>query len=147
MAQTTEIYKPVDIDEKRPEGLQRLPSLPAEAASPAWPAEHSVEGPLDLHRLAVPNPALTYFLRASGSAMEGAGIYDGDLLVVDCSLEPEHGKVVIAAIYGELTVKRLEIRNKQIYLVPAAPGHEETQITGHPGAYIWGVVTHNLHKL
>ena len=71
------------------------------------PAEQYLEPPLDLNKLLVKRPAATYFVRVQGDSMEGKGIYDGDLLVVDRSLDPRDGDVVIAAVDGEFTVKTL----------------------------------------
>ncbi|WKJ91327.1 translesion error-prone DNA polymerase V autoproteolytic subunit [Methylomonas montana] len=71
------------------------------------PADDYVEKSLDLNDLLVPKPAATFFVRAKGDSMLGAGIHPNDILVVDRSIEPIHGKVVICAINGELTVKRL----------------------------------------
>lgn len=79
--------------------------------------------------------------------MLGVGIRDGDLLVVDRSLEAKSGKVVIAAVEGELTVKRLVRRPNQVVLQPANPEYAEIDITDKEYVYIWGVVTYVIHKL
>lgn len=71
------------------------------------PAADYTERPLDLNELCIAHPAATYFVRVSGDSMIGAGIYDGSLLVVDRSVTPKHGDIIIAAISGELTVKKL----------------------------------------
>lgn len=79
--------------------------------------------------------------------MINAGIHDGDLLVVDRSLPAAHNKVVIAAIEGELTVKRLVRREGRVLLVPEHPDYPEIDITEHEYVHIWGVVTYVIHKL
>jgi DNA polymerase V len=95
----------------------------------------------------VRNETATFFLHASGDSMEGAGIRDGDLLVVDRSLEPRNGRTVIAAVGGELTVKRLARRGGRILLVPANPDYPEFDVTDREDLCIWGVVTYAVHKL
>ncbi|GHV56140.1 hypothetical protein FACS189460_0340 [Deltaproteobacteria bacterium] len=79
--------------------------------------------------------------------MLGAGIHNGDLLVVDRSKSPVSGKVVVAAVDGELTVKRLVKRGERAFLVPENPNFPEIEITGRADAGIWGVATHVLHNL
>lgn len=74
------------------------------------PAQDYVEDRLDLNRLAVRHPSATYFIKVSGDSMIGAGIGDGDLLVVDRSLNAEHGDIVVASVAGEFTVKELQTR-------------------------------------
>src|SRR5690606_22581593 len=69
------------------------------------PAQDYIEDRLDLNRLAVRHPSATYFVKVSGDSMIGAGIGDGDLLVVDRSLDAGHGDIVVAAVAGEFTVK------------------------------------------
>ncbi|CQH41606.1 mutagenesis and repair protein MucA [Yersinia enterocolitica] len=71
------------------------------------PAADYIERPLDLNELCIAHPAATYFVRVSGNSMTGAGIYDGSLLVVDRSITAKHGDIIIAAIGGEFTVKKL----------------------------------------
>jgi DNA polymerase V len=76
-----------------------------------------------------------------------AGIHDGDLLVVDRSLTPGNGTVVIAAVNGELTVKYLAMKNDRVLLVPANDEYHPLDITEQEDAVIWGVVTYAIHKL
>jgi DNA polymerase V len=125
---------------------QPLYFFPVAAGFPS-PAEDYIQEELDLHKLVVRNQAATFFLRVSGDSMLGAGIHDGDLLVVDRSRNPESGKIVIAAWDGELTVKRLEIRNRRIFLIPDNPDYPEFEVTDKEDAVIWGVVTFVVHKL
>jgi len=77
-----------------------------EAGFPS-PADDYMEGPLDLNEHVIKHPSATYFVRASGDSMTGAGIFSGDLLIVDRSLEYAHGRIAIVEINGHLTVKRL----------------------------------------
>lgn len=110
------------------------------------PADDYIENMLDLNQYLVKNPASTYLVRASGLSMINAGIYSDDLLVVDRSLEPQHGKIVIAAIDGELTVKRLYKDKGKILLLPENPEFEAIDITDREGIVIWGVVTNVIHS-
>ena len=111
------------------------------------PAEDYVEDYLDLHKLMVKNPTATFFLKVKGSSMVEAGIFDGDLLVVDRSLPAVSGRIVVAALDGELTVKRLKIKGTRVYLAPENPSYPVTEITDREDAVIWGVVTYVARKV
>ena len=143
ISQVHPIITPSDLDENRP-GQPQLPSLPAGWPSPA---ENYVEDTLDLHKLAVKNPPATFFLRVTGDSMIGAGIHNGDLLVVDRSRDPVSGKIVVANVDGELTIKRLVKRKARLYLSPENPSFPEIDITDREETSLWGVATYVLHKL
>ena len=119
------------------------------AVSAGWPspADDYVKEEINLHDVAVRNPAATFFLRAAGDSMIGVGIHDGDLLVVDRSIPAGHNRIVIAAIDGELLVKKIVRRAGRVYLAPANPEYPEIDITDGEYLHIWGVVTYALHKL
>lgn len=119
---------------------------PVEAGFPS-PAEDYLDRRLDLHSHLVRNEAATFFLRAHGHSMINAGIHDGDLLVVDRSEAAAHNRVVIAALDGELTVKRLVRRGERVFLAPENPDYSEIDITEHEYVHVWGVVTYVIHKL
>lgn len=85
------------------------------------PAEQYAEPPLDLNELLVKRPAATFFVRVSGDSMIGEGIHDGDILVVDRSLRPASGDVIVASIDGEFTVKTYSKDKEGVHLVPANP--------------------------
>lgn len=85
------------------------------------PAEQYAEPPLDLNELLVKRPAATFFVRVSGDSMIGEGIHDGDILVVDRSLRPASGDVIVASIDGEFTVKTYRKDKEGVHLVPANP--------------------------
>lgn len=110
------------------------------------PADDYIECKLDLNEYVIQHPAATFFVRASGDSMKDAGIHSGDMLVVDRSLEATHGKIVIAAINGELTVKRLSQRAGKIQLLPANANYPPIDITEEQDFIIWGVVTHVIHE-
>ncbi|NMQ18897.1 translesion error-prone DNA polymerase V autoproteolytic subunit [Candidatus Competibacter phosphatis] len=111
------------------------------------PADDDVEGRLDLNQHLIRHPAATFFVRVSGESMLGAGIHPGDLLVVDRALEPAHGKVVIAVVNGELTVKRLCIRDGQVRLLAENERYAPIVLSGDMDLQIWGVVTNVIHPL
>ncbi|VEG90241.1 LexA family protein [Legionella spiritensis] len=110
------------------------------------PADDYIETYLDLNQHLVKHPAATFFVVASGDSMIGAGIASGDMLIVDRSLEPVHGKIVIAAINGELTVKRLSHQDGRMRLMPENKHYKPIDITEDLDMVIWGVVTHVIHR-
>lgn len=112
------------------------------------PADDYVEGTLDLNRHLIRNPPATFFLRVQGESMLGAGIHPGDLLVVDRSIEPKHGSVVIAVLDGELTVKRLwQPSLERVELRAENPAFPPIVIKEFQQFELWGVVTNVIHAL
>ena len=95
----------------------------------------------------VPNPAATFFVRVAGDSMIGAGIHHNDILVVDRSLEPITGKVVIAVVNNELTVKRLVKKGENICLKAESPDYPDIKMTEGNTCEIWGVVAFVVHAL
>ncbi len=131
----------------------RLPLIGSrvEAGFPS-PADDFIERSLDLNEQLVATPIATFFVRASGHSMDGAGIHDGDLLVVDRSLTPMSGNIVIAVVDGGLTVKRLSKHGMKASLMPEPSNADEgtykpIEITIETDATIWGVVTWSMHRL
>ena len=111
------------------------------------PADDDIEESLDLNQHLIKHPAATFFLRVSGDSMEGAGIYDGDLLVVDKSLEASNQKIVIVALEGQLTVKRLVKKNDQVWWYPENTNYQPMLLTDQQDITVWGVVTNVIHKV
>ena len=111
------------------------------------PADDYVEKTLDLNELLVQKPAATFFVRAQGESMLGAGIHPNDILVVDRSIEPVPGKIVICALNGELTVKRLERDNEQWQLKAENPAYADIVLHDELEMVIWGVVTNVIHPV
>jgi DNA polymerase V len=111
------------------------------------PAEDYIDQRLDLNELLIENPAATFFVRVAGDSMIGAGINHDDILIVDRSLEPVSGKIVIAVINGELTVKRLRIDEQRCLLVAENPDYGPLEVSPETGCEIWGVVTSVIHPL
>jgi len=111
------------------------------------PADDYMEGKLDLNKYLIKHPAASFFIRVIGDSMINAGIFDGDLLIVDRSLEALSGKIVIAVIDGDLTVKRLLKKQNKIYLAAENPNYSDIEIKDESSLHIWGVVTNVIHKL
>ncbi len=119
-------------------------SLPLYAARPAAgfpaPGDDEVEKALDLNDLLIENPSATFFVRVEGDSMERAGIFSGDILVIDRSLEPVQGTIVVAAVYGEMVVKRLDKKGGLIRLLSEQDGYEPIVVSDNDDCFIWGVV-------
>ncbi|TYQ23976.1 translesion error-prone DNA polymerase V autoproteolytic subunit [Pseudanabaena sp. UWO311] len=119
---------------------------PVAAGLPA-PTEDYIEGKIDLNRHLVKHPDSTFLVRVVGESMQDAGIHPRDLLVVDRSLEAISGKVVIAVVDGELTVKRLRKHRNKLWLMPENPNFQPIEIGENVELHIWGVVTNVIHAL
>ncbi|HAT7071805.1 TPA: translesion error-prone DNA polymerase V autoproteolytic subunit [Legionella pneumophila] len=111
------------------------------------PGDDYIESMLDLNEYLIKHPASTFFVRASGESMINAGIYSGDILIVDRGIEATHGKIVIVALNGELTVKRLSRQHGQVKLLAENPDFPPIDITEEYDMLIWGVVTHVIHTV
>lgn len=133
------------LDDITPSTLLPLFSSKVQAGFPS-PADDYIERYLDLNREFIKHPRATFFLRTTGDSMKDAGIFPGDLLIVDKTLEPTDGKIVIAAINGELTVKRLCRKNGKTRLLPANPLFKPIEITREEDLVIWGVVILVMHE-
>lgn len=110
------------------------------------PADDYIEGYLDLNSKFIPRPSSTFVVQATGESMVEAGIFSGDWLLVDRSIEPSDGRIVIAAVNGELTVKRLSKKADRVQLLPANAQFNPIDITEDCEMTIWGVVTLVLHE-
>ena len=111
------------------------------------PADDYIDRDLDLNEHLITNPAATFFVRVAGDSMTGAGINNNDILIVDRSVAPISGKIVIAVINGELTVKRLIKTESSCRLVAENPDYSDIEITGEMELEIWGVATSAIHTL
>ncbi len=111
------------------------------------PADDYIDRELDLNEYLIANPAATFFVRVAGDSMIGAGINHDDILIVDRSLAPVSGRIVIAIVDGELTVKRLVKTADRCLLQPENPLYSDTEIHGDMELEIWGVVTCAIHRL
>ncbi len=110
------------------------------------PAQDYVENRLDLNQLCVAHPAATYFVRAEGDSMQEAGIFDQDILVVDRSLSPGHGDIIVASLDGEFTVKTLLLQPR-LQLLPANPAYPAIIPAPEQQLEVFGVVTFVIRNL
>ena len=126
----------------------RLPfyQSPAACGFPS-PAADYLEGRLSLDQLLIEHPAATFFARAQGYSMTGAGIHDGDLLIIDRALTPQSGDIIIALLDGELLVKRLVLCNGGIELHSEHEDYPELRLSEYQQLDVWGVVTQVIHSL
>ncbi len=118
--------------------------MPAGFPSPA--ADHTQER-IDLNKQLIRNKDATYIFRVKGDSMVGAGIYEGDALLVDRSMDPKHNHIVVAQLNNEFTVKRLYRRGGVVKLVAENPIYPARLIKEEDDFVVWGVVTNNIHKL
>ena len=117
------------------------------AGFPSPAADHAGER-IDLVRELSSHPETTFYARVSGDSMHDAGMFDGDIIVIDKSLEPHNGDIIIAAVDGEFTVKefRRDEDNKGGWLIPHNPAFQPIRVTAENNFSVWGVVTHCIHK-
>ena len=130
-----------------PAGKQKLTlfaSRPA-AGFPA-PADDLIERALDINDLVVKNPASTFFVRVEGDSMEGTGIFSGDVLVVDRAVEAKDGKIVVAAVYGEMVVKRIRKVGEQFFLYSENESYKPIVVSENDDCYIWGTVVGSVRN-
>ena len=111
------------------------------------PADDFKETRISLDKVAVKNEAATFYARVDGQSMIGAGLDDGDLLVIDRSLEPQDGKIAVCLIDGDFTVKRLKVEKNCIWLMAENKRYKPILVTEENELMIWGIVTHVLKAL
>ncbi len=121
--------------------------LEAVSAGFPSPADDYIEKTLDLNEYLISNPAATFMVRVSGDSMIDAGILDGDILVVDRSRDPVPGRIVVAVLDGELTVKRLQQWGNTFALAPENPEYSIIEIGEEQELTIWGVVIGVMRRL
>ncbi|NDD98864.1 DNA polymerase V [bacterium] len=110
------------------------------------PTDDEVGDSLNLLELLVPHPNSTFYVRVVGDSMQGAGIFSGDILIVDRSSKPVERSIVVAVVNKEFTVKRLVYENGIPTLVPENSSYPTIRLQGEEELEIWGVVTYVLHK-
>lgn len=134
-------YWPLPVPYCRP-----LMIAPVSAGFPS-PADDYVECVLDLNEHLVKHPVATIFVKVRGHSMTGAGIQDGDMLIVDRSLEPQDGSVIIAVLNGDLTVKRVRQTNGKVYLQPENRAFAPIEVPAEADFQVWGVVVYAIHRV
>jgi DNA polymerase V len=113
----------------------------------ASPADDHLEKNIDINELLIKKPAATFMLRVEGDSMIGAGIHNDDLLIVDRSITPSNGSIVIAVVDGGLTVKRLHKIGGKVRLMPENPQYSAIEILEGDELVIWGCVRHVVHNV
>ena len=111
------------------------------------PADDYRESELDINELVIAHPDATFYVRVSGDSMEGAGIFEGDVLVVDRALDARNNTIIVALVNGEFTVKRLTMSGDTIFLMPENPHYEPLPITEEMEFRVWGIATYVIHRL
>ena len=136
----------LSIYKSKVNAIKKISLYPSVYAGFPSPAEDHLDLDLDLNEHLIKHPAATFYVYAKGDSMINSGIHDGDLLIVDRSLNPGLKSIVIAVINGEFTVKRIRKINKELYLMPDNDAYKPIQITKDMNFQIWGIVTHTIHK-
>jgi DNA polymerase V len=111
------------------------------------PADDYLDNPLDFNELLVRNPAATFAVRLASDSMTGAGLFPGDIAIVDRSVEPTNGCIVVALLDGEFTVKRYQRRAGGVLLCPANPAFADIEVNEERAFEVWGVVTKSIRML
>lgn len=134
--------------EKTDKNFPVIPYYPSKvSAGFPSPADDNIASNLDLNKLLIKHEAATFFMQVKGDAMKDAGIWSGDVLVVDRSLSAKHGRIVIVTIGEELFIRRLyKLRNK-VLLMPENKKYEPMEINNGIESVVWGVVNYVIHKV
>jgi DNA polymerase V len=111
------------------------------------PALDFVENSIDLNKHLVKHPSATFYGRVKGDSLINAGIDNGDLLIIDRSLEPKNGKIAVCYIDGEFTAKRIKISKNEIWLISENENYKPIRVTEENDFLIWGIVTHVIKNL
>ena len=111
------------------------------------PADDFKEIRISLDKEIIKNEEATFYARVDGESMQGAGLNDGDLIVIDRSEEPKNGSIAVCFLDGEFTVKRLKLKNKEIYLMPENSKYSPIKIGEVNELSIWGIVTYVVKKM
>ena len=111
------------------------------------PAADFEEERISLDQFLIKNPEATFFAKASGNSMINAGINDGDLLVIDRSLEAKNNTIAVCYIDGEFTVKRIRVENEKVFLLPENEDYKPIEITNESDLIVWGVVIYVVKKM
>jgi DNA polymerase V len=124
-----------------------LPLLPFQiSAGFPSPALDFVDLSIDLNKQLIEHPSATFYGRVKGESMKNAGINDGDLLVIDKSIEPVDGKIAVCYLDGEFTLKRIKIKKNELWLMPENEAYKPIKIEENNNLTIWGIVTYIIKK-
>jgi DNA polymerase V len=122
-----------------------VPGARSSAGFPS-PADDYLEKSLDLNELLITNKVATFFMRVEGDSLKPSGIRHGDVLIVDRSINPAHGKIVVAVVAGELVIRRVESLDGKLVLTSDDASIEREVIDGEE-IQVWGVATSSVHPL
>jgi len=111
------------------------------------PALDFIDLSIDLNRHLIKHPSSTFYGRVKGDSMKDAGIHDGDLLVIDKSLEAADDKIAVCYIDGEFTLKRIKLDKNCCWLMPANDAYQPIMVSEDNDFMIWGIVTHVIKKM
>lgn len=134
------------LDQFAPPGGVLTPVAAAVSAGFPSPAQDHYRGPVDLNEHLIQDKTSTFILNVAGDSMTGAGIFDGDHIIVDRSLKAQFGCVVVAIVDGELTLKTLTRSRGRVVLQAENPKYPSIAMEGEMEMSIWGVVTYNIHR-
>jgi DNA polymerase V len=125
----------------------QLPFIKGISAGFPSPARDYMEDSINLNHALIQNPNWTFLGEVEGDSMQGAGIANGDIVVVDKSLDARHGSIAICCIDGGLTIKKLHMHNSELYLLSANVKYKPIKVSNENDFSVWGVVTHTIKKM
>lgn len=137
----------LDIYSSETDTQLELPFLYGISAGFPSPAMDFVDISIDLNRHLIKHPSATFYGRVKGESMKDAGINDGDLLIIDKSITPEHGKIAVCFIDGDFTLKRIKIDEQGLWLMPENESYQPIHINEASELRVWGVVSHIIKSV
>lgn len=137
----------LDIYSAQADTELNLPLFEGVRAGFPSPAADFIDVSIDLNKHLIKHPSATFYARAKGDSMKDAGIFDGDLLIVDKSIDPADGKIAICYVNGEFTVKRIKKDKDEVWLIPANTAYQPIKMEEGSSLTIWGIVTHVIKSL
>ena len=140
--------KLIDITESEESALALEFAESIHAGFPSPAADHAGER-INLAREMTPHPETTFYAHVEGDSMRDAGILDGDIVVVDRSLDPKNGDFIVAYIDGEYTIKefKMDPTGQSAWLIPHNPDFQPIQVTAQSNFQVWGVITYAIHHV
>ena len=137
----------LDIYSSETDTQLELPFLHGISAGFPSPAMDFVDISIDLNRHLIKHPSATFYGRVKGESMKDAGINDGDLLIIDKSITPEHGKIAVCFIDGDFTLKRIKIDEQGLWLMPENENYHPIHVNEASELRVWGVVSHIIKSV
>ena len=137
----------LDIYSAQTDTELNLPLFEGVRAGFPSPAADFIDVSIDLNKHLIKHPSATFYARAKGDSMKDAGIFDGDLLIVDKSIDPADGTIAICYVNGEFTVKRIKKDKDEVWLIPANTAYQPIKMEEGSSLTIWGIVTHVIKSL